>query len=81
MAAVADAVLLAGQQPVHHLFVGVGGLVVEERFLFGGRGRDADQVEVNAAQQRALIRWATGSSPGPVFGGDEGIDGVCGFGC
>ena len=53
--AVADAVLLAGEQPVDHLLVGVRRLVAEERVLLGERRREADQVEGDAAEQRPLV--------------------------
>ena len=55
VAAVADAVLLAGEQAVDDLFVSVRRFVVEEGVLLGGRRRDADQVEIDAAQERALV--------------------------
>ena len=55
MAAVANAMLLAGQQAIDQLFVSVGRFVVEKRVLLGGRRRDADQVQIDAAQQRALV--------------------------
>ena len=49
-----------GQQPVHHLLVGVGDVVVEEGVDFVGRRRQADQVEGDAPQQRALVGGGRG---------------------
>ena len=58
VAGVADAVLLAGQKAVDQLLVGVGRLVVQEGILLGRRRRNADQIEVDAAQQGTLVRRA-----------------------
>ena len=58
MAAIANAVLVAGQKAVDQFFIGVGRFVVEVSLLFGRRGRDADEVHIHAAQQRALVGGA-----------------------
>ena len=68
--------LLAGEQLVDHLFVSVRRFVVEKRVLLGGRGRNADQVEIDAPQQR--VRLSAGPT-GPqslllVLRGDERVD-------
>ncbi len=40
---------------VHQLFVCAGGVVFQECLRFFGRGRQADEIEVSAAQQHARI--------------------------
>ncbi len=44
--------LLIGEQAIDHFFVSVWGLVGEERVLLRDGGRDSDQIEVHAAEQR-----------------------------
>ena len=56
--AIADAVLLAGEQAIDHLFVGVRRRVLEERFLLGGRRRQADEVEMTRAAAASACRPA-----------------------
>ena len=54
------AVLRQRQQAVHLLLVGVGGLVGEEGVHFGGRGRQAGEVEAEAAQQGGAVGLGRG---------------------
>ena len=54
------AVLRQGQQAVHLLLVGVGGLVGEEGVDFGGGGRQAGEVEADAAQQGGAVGLGRG---------------------
>ena len=55
---IADAVLLAGEQPIDHLFVGIRGGIVEKCVLFGRGRRNADEIEIHAPQERAPIGGA-----------------------
>ncbi len=74
---IADAVLLAGEQPVDHLFVGVGRAIAEEGLLLLERGRQPGQVERDAPQQGQPVGRPDGlEAPGRVSLGDEGVDGV-----
>ena len=57
------AVLRRGEQAVHLLFVGVGGFVGEEGFDFAGRGRQAGEVEGQAAEQRGPVGFGRGLQP------------------
>ena len=71
------AVTRAGEEFVHELFVGVGGLVGEELVQLEGRRRQAREVEVNTACERGAL----GGRGGLELGGgdlleDEGVDGV-----
>ena len=50
------AVLLTGQELVHHFFISIRAHVREKRFLLGRGGRDPDQIEINAPQQRGPVR-------------------------
>ena len=43
------------QEPVHHLFVGIGGLIGQEGIDLGGCGRQAGQVESHPAHERNLV--------------------------
>ena len=81
MAGVAHAVLFAGEQMVHGLFVSLRGRVLEKSVLFGGRRRQANEIQIDAAQQSALVRRAGGREPLlPILGGDESINGIGGLG-
>ena len=78
---IAHAVLLVGQKFVHYLFVGIRGFVLEERVLLGGRGWNADQVQVDAPQQRVLVGRTGGlQSLLLVLRRDERVDRIGGFG-
>jgi hypothetical protein len=79
VAGVPDTVLLAGEQMVHHLLVRVGSSICQECGLLRRRGRNADEVQVDAAEQGGFIGWGCrrqtliGS-----FGCQERIDRVSG---
>jgi hypothetical protein len=51
----AFAIVRRGEQAVHLLLVGIGGFVGEEGGDLGGRGREAREIEAEAAQQRGAI--------------------------
>src|SRR5262249_792852 len=55
VAAIADAILVAGQKAIDQLFIGVWRFVVEISLLLSQRRRDADEVHIYTAQQRALV--------------------------
>ena len=48
-------VMRAGEQPVDHLFVRVGRLVLQERIHIGGRRRQAGEIEGDPPDQAAAI--------------------------
>ena len=49
----------------------------EEGVQFLARRRQADEVEVDAAEQRGLVRFAIGFEAAFLpLGGEEGIDGI-----
>ncbi len=71
------AVVRAGQQPIDHLFVGVGRSVLEKGVLFVEGRRQAGQVEGDAAQQAQLLGGRRWFHPGGILAReDEGVDGV-----
>ena len=77
MPAIADAVLLAGQQLIDELFIGVGRFVAEKRLLLLGRRRNADEIEIHAPHERRSIGRADWfQSLGPMLSGNERIDRV-----
>ena len=49
------------EQPIDDMLASLGRFVGEERGDFGGRGRQADQVERHAAEQGPFIRRGRGS--------------------
>ena len=52
-------------------------MIGEKVLQFLERGRQADEVEVNAAQQNFLAGFRAGDEPALFkFGNEEGIDGV-----
>ena len=53
----AFAIAWRGQQTVHDLLVGICALVRDERVHFLGRGGQSGEIEGDAAQQRAAIRF------------------------
>ena len=72
-----------GQQPVHNPLVGDRRVVRQERAHFLRRRRQADEVEVNPAQQGALVRFRRRLESVTAQGGaDKGVDRVprCGMG-
>ena len=71
------AVVRRGQQAIDLLLVGVRSGIREERGELGGRGRQAGEVEGEAAQQAFLGSLGRGCDP--LLGelrADEGVDGV-----
>lgn len=78
MAGVADAVLFAGEQAIDDPEIRVGRWIFEEGGLFRGGRRQADQIEVDAAQQTAAVGH-TGrfESPRLMAGGEKRINRVC----
>ena len=54
------AVVRRGEEFVHELRVGGGGFVSDERFDFCGRGRQADEVEVEAADEHLFVGGTAG---------------------
>ena len=60
---VAFAVVRRGQQRVDQPFPGVGPVVGDEALHFVGRRRQADQVEIGAAHQRAAVGAGRGDQP------------------
>ena len=66
-----------GQQFVHHRLEGPGRVVLEEAFHLFRRGGKADQVEVGAPNQRALVGGrGRGQAFLPELGQHEGVDRV-----
>ncbi len=66
-----------GEQAVDDLFVGVGRFVFQEGVDFGGRGRQAGEIEGDAADEAAAIERGGGLEV--LFAQaceDEGVDGV-----
>ncbi len=81
VAGVTDAVLVAGQQFVHHFFISAGRFVIKKSFLLGWRGRDANQIQVYPAKQCQLVcRAGRTKALRLIVSRDEGIDWVGGFG-
>ena len=67
----------AGEQSVHELLVGGGGLVGEELVQLEGRRRQAGEVEVNAARERGAVgRGGRLELGGGELLEDERVDGV-----
>ena len=71
----AFAVAGRSQQAIHELLVGVGRFVVRESVGFFGRGRDAGEVEGDAADEHVAIGFGRRLQSGLVeTGTDERID-------
>ncbi len=76
MSAPAFAVLGASQKPIDDLGESVRRVVGQEGALFGGRGRQTDEIERDAAQQGAFVGRRRGSkSSGFETGQHEGVNG------
>ena len=60
---VANAMLLARQQPVDHLLVRIRTRVLKKRLLFRRARRKTDQVEIHPPQQRLLVSSPTALMP------------------
>ena len=64
-----------GQQPVHLFFIGLRGLVGQEDVHFGGRRRQAGDVQMQAAEEGHLLRFRRGLQPfGFELRQDETVD-------
>jgi hypothetical protein len=74
-----DPILLVRQQAVHDLFVGTGQRVRQESFLFSGRWRNPDQIQIDSAQQCGLGgRTRRLQAFVLQFGGDESVNWIRG---
>jgi len=69
------AVARVAQEPVHDALVGVGCGVGEEGVQLLACGRQAEEVEVNAAEECGFVGGRErGELRGGEWGGDEGVD-------
>ena len=71
------AVLRTAQQPVHHAEVGIRRRVRKKGVQFLARRRQANEIEINTAQQHGPVRGRERfQSAHLLFGRDEGVDGI-----
>ena len=54
-------VVWTGEKTIHNFFVSIGGLVGEKAVDGGMRWRQADQIKIDTAQDRSLIRGGGGA--------------------
>ena len=76
----ADAVLWRFEQPIDQPRIGIGGVVPGECIDLVGRGRQSDQVEAQAPDERQPVGFRGGGHPfGGQLLGQEGVDRRSGF--
>lgn len=69
--------LFVREQSVDNLFICIGRLILEEIVLLGNRWRNPDQIEIDAPEERQLIRFRGGTkSLLLIRGPDERIHGI-----
>ena len=75
MPRITNRVLFVFQKTIDHFLISVGRMVGQEGVLFGGRGWNANQVEINAPQQSGFVRRSNGlEASGALFRADEKVD-------
>ena len=77
VAAAVLAPLLGVHEAIDEVFIGLGVFVVDEGFDEGGIGRQAGEVEAEAAGEGAAVGFGGGREAGGFeLGQDEGVDGL-----